>query len=164
VKVAGVLWLVCGCLVVLSILGLLGVTMLWLDSPEQGTLSVKLGSLMAGCASIPLGLFSAALFIVGARTARGTAHGVSVSGVGSVLIGAALLALGMLVLPELTFEIWNLPPSLLNAFPGAQFPAEKLANTVPLLLLGALLLAAGCLALAGRGEYRLWRQTPHSRV
>ncbi len=161
VKAAGLLWLVCGGLVVLSIVGMFLLTAsLAFESPEKGTLVVHLGSWAAGCASIPLGLFAAALLLFGARTRRGTAAGTRVSGVSSLVIGVLFLLYGLSLLANGSFELWNFPPELFNGRGDVGFGVEKLANTVPLLLMGALLLTAGCLALAGANQYELWRQSP----
>jgi len=135
VVAAGVLWIIFGCLALLSLLVLL-VAAFVLVADVQGA-AAAWGLLLSGAvwSAVPIGLIGAALIGAGSQSIRGTARDTLGSGIGSIILG--LIYWGVAAIAVMVE--WFIPAGVAG-------------------LVGALLLTAGVLALAGRSGYKLWRK------
>ncbi len=139
VTAAGVIWIIYGCLVLLSLAATLFVIFVLAANanvPAQAN-GAAVGGLVEGAllAMVIYGLIAAAFLFVGVQSVRGTARDTLGNGVGSIILG--VLGLGVVGL---------------NAAIGQYLQAAGV-------VVGAvLLLTAGILALVGRSPYKLWRR------
>jgi hypothetical protein len=131
VRAAGIVWIVAGALILLT-LG--GNVLLSLGSPGADPAN---GPYFAGqmCGAAFVGLFGAAFIFVGIQTANGTARDTMGNAVGSILLG-----------------LLNWAGAALNGAEG-RFVVAGCA-----FVCGAALLVAAVLALVGRGAYKEWRR------
>ena len=139
VTAAGVIWIVYGCLVLLSLAATLFVIFVLAANanvPAQAN-GAAVGGLVGAdsCAMVIYGLIAAAFLFVGVQSVRGTARDTLGNGVGSIILG--VLGLGVVGL---------------NAAFG------QFLQAAGVVVGAALLLTAGILALVGRSQYRLWKR------
>ena len=139
VTVAGVLWILFGCLAVLS-LGISVVSGFIVTANKGGQAAGSDFISGAGCGAIIGGLIAALFIRVGIQSVRGTARDTLGNGIGSILF--ALLPLAVVVL---------------FASRG-KFIEAGIEG-----LVAAILFTAGVLALVGRGAYKRWRQAQKAR-
>jgi hypothetical protein len=144
VKAAGVIWIVVGCLILLSVAALVAITFSFAaNANTQDTAGRQAAGAVGAlvCMSSVVGLFAAAFLFVGVQTVRGTARDTLGNGIGSIVF------------------------SLLE-FGGAAASGSvgQFAQSGVSALSGMALLAAGVLALAGRSQYKLWRKEEVRRL
>ena len=128
---AGVLWIVFGAITVVNVA--VGVLLVMAAAGGIGGLGSQGGPLL--CVSVLLTLFGAVFVHVGVQSVRGTARDTLGNGVGSLIFGLFQSAGGVLRISQ---------GDVVMAGVG--------------LLSAAGLLAAGVLALVGRGQYKAWRR------
>lgn len=140
VHAAGIIWIVFGGLVLLS-LSLVGLRFLESElEPQEATGLV--------CSSIFLLLFGAVFVHVGVQSVKGTAKDTIQNGIGSILFGVLYLGYGITTLNSPFFE-------------GAE--AMRAVAVGINLLCSVALFAAGILGIVGRQDYKDWRQANRPR-
>lgn len=131
VKVAGIMWIVYGCLMVLN-------QVVWQAAgPAAPGARRQAVASSGGCLGI---VFAIAFFLAGAQSLRGTARDTLGNSIGSFVIGALNVGVGVL------FLAWG--------GVGAVLPVVA----------GACLIVAGILALIGRADYKRWRAAHRARL
>lgn len=143
VRVAAVIWIVVGGTVLVALFGILAVGVYLISRPdfvpEYGARSRLDVCLFLGVVATFLGAFGGGFTLLGVRTWRGTA--------GDTLLGG-IVSIG--------FGVYSaMPRFIMRAFVMPALTPHNLA--------GALLLAAGILALLGRSQYKAWR-TAHKTI
>src|SRR5579862_2628329 len=153
VRIAGIVWIVFGSIIILNAIVSAGLT-----AGAGGANGANAAGGACG-AIIPL-LIGIAFIFVGQQTLRGTARDTLGNAIGSLVLGIGPLVCGFLAI------IGGV--ALANA--PAKVPAGEAANIAAiepgvLMVLGVVnilsgfgLLTAGALALIGRAEYREWRR------
>jgi uncharacterized membrane protein HdeD (DUF308 family) len=142
VRIAGIVWIVFGGLILLS--GIVTLVMLAAaGAAVQGAVPGAVqGGIFAGgaCIFVIAALFGAAFLFVGVQTVQGAATDTLGNSIGSLVFGALNLGAGVLQ--------------------AGQAQAIQAAINF---LAGVGLIAAGILALVGREEYRAWRRAARAR-
>jgi hypothetical protein len=134
VTTAGVIWIVYGCLMLLYSAASLILTFAYQAVNAKGQASGAEYAAGGLCGLTVIALFAAAFLFVGVQSVRGTANDTLGNGIGSILFAGLYF--------------------------GGAAVMIALGQVIPVaapLLGGVLLLAAGVLALVGRGPYRQWR-------
>jgi hypothetical protein len=146
-KIAAIIWLVFGGLLLVNAVVTLAFVGLLATAPQQGAPAGAgpkgagrnpdvpgIAFAIGGCGSAVIALFAAAFLYVGVQTLRGTARDTLGNSIGSIAFG------------------------LLNICGGVvNFTANQALNGVVGLACGGALLLAGVLGLAVRGQYKDWR-------
>jgi hypothetical protein len=138
VKVAGIIWIIYGCLALAAMS--LNVAMFALSTPANERQRDDLIA-AATCSVCCVGPVAAVFILVGYQSIRGTANDTLGNGIGSIIFGALGFASGI----TLTL-------------------AAQLFQAAMVLAFAALLISAGVLALIARSDYRLWRQARKARL
>lgn len=138
VKTAGVLWIIFGCVVLVNMAVVLLLSFV-VAANAQGQAAGLAGGLV--CGGVIGGLFGAVFLHVGNQSVRGTAHDTLGNGIGSILFALFYLAAA-----------------------AAQAVAGMIAQGGVNGLGGAMLFAAGVLALVGRSDYKRWRKAQKERA
>jgi hypothetical protein len=152
VRIAGIVWIIFGCLIVLNAILSVVVAVASSAQKETATTGTPAGASAAGnvCGGVCLVLFGAVFIHVGLQSIRGTAKDTLGNGIGSIVLGLLNLGWGVLILVG-------------AAVVGGAARAVGLIVGVIGILGGLGLLAAGVLALVGRVDYRAWRQAHMGR-
>jgi hypothetical protein len=138
VTLAGIAWVIFGGLILLNLLGFLLVMFGLAAGARAGERAAAVAGVV--CGGLIIGLFGVVFIIVGVQSVRGTARDTLGNGIGSMIFG------------------------LLNVGTGAmQGEAGHVIQGCVGFLVGAGLIAAGVLALVGRGDYKAWRQDQKAR-
>jgi len=157
VKAAGVIWIVVGCLILLNLAAGLLINFAVAANVNGDAAASAIGGGI--CPALFIGLFGAVFLHVGTQSIRGTARDTLGNGIGSIVF--ALLEFGFAAMLGAT-------AIYLNANQNAQIgPALMVAAFVGMVvsaIVGLMLFAAGVLALAGRGQYKLWRKEHVARL
>ncbi|HVS39001.1 MAG TPA: hypothetical protein VMS17_25810 [Gemmataceae bacterium] len=142
--IAGVLWILYGCLVLASAaVSLVLILALAGAAGRAGGAGQDLGAAFAAggfCGAVVIALFGIAFLFVGIQSVRGTARDTLGNGIGSVIF--SVLQFGWAAL-------------------AVSMSAGQIGNIVQAgvaVVTGALLLTAGVLALVARGAYRDWKR------
>jgi hypothetical protein len=152
VRIAGIIWIVIGCVIVLNALATLGLAAA-VQRPANPGQAPDAGTGACG-AFLPL-LFGAAFVFVGQQSVRGTAKDTLGNAIGSIVLGIAPLLCGVSFLVGAGFLGVNVPPDMRVVF--------AIIGAVNILT-GIGLLSAGALALVGRAEYREWQRWQKRRT
>jgi hypothetical protein len=135
VLAAGIIWIIAGGLQLLGAAILLFAALVLSGS--------GLGSLFAGpamCLGLFVGLIGAAFLLVGTQTVRGTAADTLGNSIGSIILGALGVAVGL-----------------------ANMSAGRGLDGFMNVLSGGGLITAGVLALIGRTDYKVWKRSQGRR-
>ncbi len=136
VMAAGIFWIVLGAVLAIALLiALAGAFFMAQGRQEKG--EVVFSGL---CTAVIFGLIGGAFIFVGVQTVFGTARDTLGNGIGSIIFGVLNGGAGL----------------------GYIFTREYFASVVSILC-GVGLLAAGVLALVGRGQYKAWRKARRPR-
>jgi hypothetical protein len=130
VKAAGIVWIIFGTLILVNMLVLVVLMSLLAARAHAGAVAAS-----GVCVGLFLGAFGAAFILVGVQSVRGTAPGTLGNGIGSIGFGLFNIVYGMTLADD-----------------------GHLIQSGIALIGGAGLLAAGVLALVGRGQYMAWRR------
>jgi hypothetical protein len=136
VKVAGIMWIAYGCLMLLNVVVTLGLSGQPPAPAAAGPQPPAVGS-SGGCLGI---LFGIGFFVAGVQSLRGTARDTLGNSIGSFVIGALGVGVGGL------FLAWG-----------------NIGAVIPIVA-GACLIVAGILALMGRADYKRWRAVHRARL
>ncbi len=147
-KAAGIIWVIMGSLVLLSVLANFAVGV---------SNQADMGSMLCGLA-LPA-LIGAVFLMVGVQTLKGSAKGTLANGIGSIIFAALIGGLGALLLLGSAFV-----GAVAAKGGGPAGAAGGLAATVLMIAAviyiatGAMLLVAGILAIKGKNDYLRWRK------
>jgi hypothetical protein len=149
VRIAGIIWIVFGCVILLNAAVSLLVS-LGQAAPRGGAEAAgRATGSMCGVAVILL--FGGAFILVGVQSIRGTAKDTLGNGIGSIVFGFLNLGCGLMLM-------------LGGAMAGGGAGVVILIGSAISLLAGVGLLAAGVLALIGRDAYKTWRRAQKART
>jgi hypothetical protein len=139
VKIAGILWIIFGGLLLLAGVGYSVVEVVQNYGSRGDPLYPALMTVSIGCGAAIPGLIGAAFVLVGIRSVRGKARGTLGNSIGSIVLGGSLC--------------W-LSAAFVMGWGGGWM-------NILVFACGSGLLTAGVLGLIGRGKYKAWYQMRH---